>query len=137
LRLAESAAIVEYILRRYANGQLLLGPEHPEFTDFLYWFQFANGSFVPALMIDYLQPKGAPTNPNSRSEKAWRLIEARLGEATWFAGNTFTAADVMMCLSNFAARRDLSNSPNIRAYLARLNERAAWRVAAAKAEPQG
>lgn len=34
LKLAESGAIVEYILRRYAGGQLLLGLEHPEFTDF-------------------------------------------------------------------------------------------------------
>jgi glutathione S-transferase len=137
LTLAESGAIVEYILRRYANGQLLLGPEHPEFTDFLFWFHFANGSFVPALMVEHLQPKDAPLNPSSRSERAYRLIETRLGEATWFAGNTFTAADVMMALPRFAARRDLSNSPNIRAYLARLSEREAWRVAAAKAEPAG
>jgi glutathione S-transferase len=137
LALAESAAIVEYILRRYANGQLLLGPEHPEFTDFLFWFHFANGSFVPALMIEHFRPKDAPPDPNSRTEKAYRLIEIRLGEAPWFAGNTFTAADVMMCLPRFAARRDLSTSPNTQAYLARLHERQAWRVAAAKAEPAG
>jgi glutathione S-transferase len=137
LKLAESGAIVEYILRRYGNGQLLLGPEHPEFTDFLFWFHFANGSFVPALMIEHFQPKDVPPNPHTRGERAWRLIETRLSEATWFAGNTFTAADVMMSLPRFVARRDLSSSPNTRAYLERLNEREAWRTAAAKAEPEG
>jgi glutathione S-transferase len=123
LKLAESGAIVEYILRRYGNGQLLLGPDHPEFTDFLFWFHFANGSFVPALMIEHFQPKDASPNPHTRAERAWRLIETRLSEATWFAGNTFTAADVMMSLPRFVARRDLSSSPNTRAYLERLNER--------------
>lgn len=88
-------------------------------------------------MIDHFQPKDAPPNPDSRSERAYRLIETRLGEATWFAGATFSAADVMMCLPRFASRRDLSALPNTRTYLARLNERQAWRIAAAKAEPAG
>lgn len=135
LTLGESGAIVEYILRKYANGVLLLGPGHPEWTQFLFWFHFANGSYLPALMMDHVAPPGATPNPQSRSERAYRLIETRLGEAPWFAGETFTAADVMMCLPRFAASRDLSAAPNTAAYLARLNERPACRIAMAKAEP--
>jgi glutathione S-transferase len=134
--LGESGAIVEYVLRRYADGALLLGPDHPEWTQFLFWFHFANGSYLPALMMDHLAPPGSPPNPQSRSARAYHLIEARLGEAPWLAGETFTAADVMMCLPRFAANRDLSASPNTAAYLARLNERPACRAAQAKAEPQ-
>ncbi len=135
LELGESGAIVEYILRKYADGALLLGPDHPEWTDFLFWFHFANGSFIPGLMLDYFTPKDAPANPDSRSARAFRLIEARLGEARWFAGETFTAADVMMCLPRFAAGRDLTGSLNTAAYLERLRERPACRAAMAKAEP--
>lgn len=133
--LGESGAIVEYLLRKYADGALLLGPDHPEWVPFLFWFHFANGSYLPALMMDYLSPPGAGSNPQSRSERALRLIEARLGEAEWFAGTTFTAADVMMCLPRFAASRDMAGAPNTAAYLARLQERPACRTAMAKAEP--
>lgn len=135
LALGESGAIVEYVLRKYADGALLLGPDHLEWTDFLFWFHFANGSYIPGLMMDHMTPPGGAPNPQSRSARAYRLIEARLGEANYFAGETFTAADVMMCLPRFAATRDLSDSPNTAAYLARLNERPACRAAMAKAEP--
>jgi glutathione S-transferase len=135
LVLGESGAIVEYLLRQYAGGALLPGPDHPEWTDFLFWFHFANGSFIPGLMLDHFAPPGTAPDPASRSARAFALIEARLGKATWFAGETFTAADVMMCLPRFAATRDLSGSPQTRAYLARVAERPAWQRAAAKAEP--
>lgn len=135
LALGESGAIVEYILRKYADGALLLGLDHPEWADFLFWFHFANGSFIPGLMVDHFVPPGDTPNPQSRSARAFALIEARLGEAPYFSGETFTAADVMMCLPRFAAGRDLSSSPNTAAYVARLGERPACRTAMTKAEP--
>ena len=49
LKLAESGAIVEYIMARYGNGRLALKPDHPDFAPFLYWFHFANGT-LQALM---------------------------------------------------------------------------------------
>lgn len=131
LVLGESGAIVEYLSRKYAGAALLLGPDHAEWPQFLFWFHFANGSYMPGLMIDHF----APARPDSRSERAYRLIEARLGQASWFAGETFTAADIMMCLPRFAASRDLSASPNTAAYLERLRSRPACARAIAKAEP--
>ena len=47
LVLAESAAIVEFIVAKYGGGRLELGPEHPEFANYLYWFHFANGNLQP------------------------------------------------------------------------------------------
>ena len=44
LVLAESGAIVEYILAKYGNGRLALPPSHPDFASYLYWFHFANGT---------------------------------------------------------------------------------------------
>ena len=52
LVLAETMAIVEYICRKLADERLLLGPEHPDFAQFLFWYHFANGSMMPAFMMD-------------------------------------------------------------------------------------
>jgi glutathione S-transferase len=135
LTLGESGAIVEYLSRRYAGGALLPGPDHPEWVQFLYWFHFANGSFIPALMLDHFAPPGTTPDPDGRTARAFRIIEERLGEATWLAGESFTAADVMLCLPRFAATRDLSAAPNTAAYIARLRQRPACNAAMAKAEP--
>src|ERR1700675_1701590 len=74
-----------------------------------------------------------------RSERAFALVERRLGEAPYFAGNELTAADVMMLfpLSTMRAfaERDLSPLPNIRVYLKQIGERPAYRNAIAKADP--
>jgi len=141
LALAESGAIVEYICRKYAGGRLLLGPDHPEFADFLFWFHFANGSMVPAFMMDMVARRmGATDLAGGRTDLAFDLVEARLGEADWFAGAEFTAADVMMVFMLTSGRvhsgRDLGNSPNLRAYLQRVGARPAYQAAMAKSEPQ-
>jgi glutathione S-transferase len=49
LLLAESAAIVEYIIVKHGGCRLKLGPEHPDYAAFLYWFHFSNGNLQPAM----------------------------------------------------------------------------------------
>lgn len=44
LVMAESGAIIEYIVARYGNRRLVLPPDHPDFAQFVYWFHFANGT---------------------------------------------------------------------------------------------
>src|SRR6202048_121719 len=44
LVLAESGAVVDYIIAKYGNGRLALTADHPDFAAFLYWFHFANGT---------------------------------------------------------------------------------------------
>ncbi len=132
--LGESGAIVEYLIHRHASGRLVLGPEHPGYPDYLYWFHFANGSMVPSLMMDYVRPP-AEGDSVSRTGRALALIEQRLGQAPYFAGSEFTAADVMMSLPRFVATRDLSSFPSIQAYVERITSRHAYRRAAEKAEP--
>ena len=140
LALAESGAIVEYICRKYANGRLLLGPEHPEFADFLYWFHFANGTMLASMMMDLVAKRMGAASAGDRTQHAYDLVEQRLGEAEWFSGNTFTAADVMMGFALTSGRlfsgRKLDDTPNLRAYLQRVGARPAFQAAMAKAEPQ-
>ena len=135
LKLGESGAIIEYITRKYGGEHLLAGPGDADFADFLFWFHFANGSFIPGLMMDHFAPPTQIANFESRSARAARMIEKRLGEATWFAGDRFTAADIMMCLQRFYADQDLTERPNTHAYLLRLHQRPALLRALALAEP--
>jgi glutathione S-transferase len=137
--LAETNAIVEYIIQRHGGGRLTLPPEHPEFANYLFWLHYANGSILPAFMMDMTARRLGATPASSRTDIAFALIEQRLGEADWFGGRDFTAADILMGfpltrLRVFSAR-DLADSPNTRAYLQRIGARPAFRAAMAKAEP--
>jgi glutathione S-transferase len=145
LILGESGAIIEYVIARYGDGRLALKPDHPNFADYLYWFHFANGSFMPAGMTDLVlgilgMAEQEGVRPlRARGDRAYAMAERRLDEATWFAGDEFTAADIMMLFPLTTMRvfapRDLAPYPNIRAYLARVGERPAFRRAAEKGDP--
>jgi glutathione S-transferase len=144
--LAESGAIVDYIIARQGGGRLTLGPDHPDFAPYLYWLHFANGNLQPVmgrnLMLRRLDL--APDNPVRRDAKrrldlVFGLIEARLGEATYLAGSEFTAADIMTVFSLTTMRiflpLDLSPYPNILAYLQRIGGRPAYQRAMQKGDP--
>jgi glutathione S-transferase len=139
--LAETGAVVEYIARRHAGGRLIPGPEHPAFADYLFWFHYANGSMIPAFMMDMVADHLGANRLSSRSDRAFDLVEQRLGEAEWFAGEEFTAADILMVYPLTSGRlfsgRDISHLPNLLAYLQRIGARPAYRAAMAKAEPHG
>ena len=65
LVLAESAAVVEYIIAKHGSGRLKPGPADPTFADFLFWFHFANGGLQPAMgrMMVLRRLKLPPDNP--------------------------------------------------------------------------
>lgn len=144
VRLAESAAIAEYILEKYGNGRLRASPDQPSYPDYLYWFHAGPGSFMPAMMVDLVLSVAGVEGEvaaalRARSDNAFRMIEDRLGRTPYLAGDEFTAADIMNLFPLTTGRmfvpRDLSPFPNIRAYLARIAERPAFKAAMAKADP--
>ncbi len=92
LVLAESGAIIEYISSKYADHRLTLGVADPGYPDYLFWFHFANGSMMPSVMVDLIvQMAGANGSQETvralseRSNRAYSLIENRLGKAQLFA----------------------------------------------------
>jgi glutathione S-transferase len=139
LVLAETCAIVEYIARKHGGGRLILGPEHKDFAEYLFWFHYANGSILPAFMMDMTAKRLGAAPASSRTDIAFDLIEQRLGRAKWFAGEEFTAADILMGFPLTRARafskREISDMPHLRAYLQRIGGRPAFQTAMAKAEP--
>lgn len=144
--LPESGAIIEYIIGKYGNGRLTVGPDQANFADYLFWFHFANGSFMPSQMAVMLmaQPDAEVGAFGefllARSETAWRLVEQRLGEASYLAGDAFTAADIIMGFPLTTLRafitKSLGDLPNIRAYLQRIGERPAYQRAMKKGDPE-
>jgi glutathione S-transferase len=146
LALAETGAIVDYILARYGGGRLVVGPQAPNFPDYLYWLHFGNGFFVPAAMMGIVASRMAGENKQAargftgRLELAYRLTEERLGKVPYFAGPEFTAADIMMVFPlttmRAATGRDLGTSPHLRAYLKRIGGRPAYQRAMEKADPE-
>ena len=137
--LAETGAIMEYLSKRHGGGRLFLGPENPDFAQFLFWYHYANGTFMPAVMIDTVAKRLGQPRISPRMDNSYDMAERRLGEATWFAGEEFTAADIMMVylLTSTRAAQGISiaDRPNLLAYLQRIGERPAYRAAMAKAEP--
>lgn len=146
LVLAESAAVVDYIIARHGRGRLALQPDHPDFADYLYWFHFANGTLQPAMgrqMI--LRRLNVPDdNPlaaamRGRLERALAHVEARLAANDHLAGADFTAADIMTVFSLTTMRifmpLDLAPYPHILGYLQRIGARPAYRRAMEKGDP--
>ena len=146
LVLSESGAIVEYIIARHGDGRLTLDPSHADYPQYVYWLHYSNGTLQPAMgrnMI--LRRLELPTdNPivaatRGRLELAMQFTEDRLADATWLAGDTFTAADIMTVFSLTTMRHyyplDLAPWPNIRGYLQRVGERPAYRRAMQKGDP--
>lgn len=146
LVLAESGAIVEYILAKHGNGRLALPPGHPDFASYLYWFHFANGTLQASMgrLMILNRLKLAADNPmlmatKARVDRAFDLVNARTGEADCLAGREFTAADIMMGFSLTTMRYfqpyDLARCPNVLKYLARIGARPAYRRAMEKGDP--
>jgi glutathione S-transferase len=140
LALGESGAIVEYICRRHAGGKLMVDPEEAHYPDFLFWFHFANGSMVASIMADYAA-RGGLDQIGDRTARALAIANDRLAQVPYFAGDTFSAADIMMAYPLKVVRRipghDPAALPNVSAYLDRIEARPAHQRANAKAEPGG
>lgn len=146
LILGESAAITDYIIARHGNGRLTLRPDHKDFASYLYWFHFANGNLQPVMgrnmMLGRLNlPSDNPVllDAKRRLKLAINLVEQRLDDAAFLAGDEFTAADIMTVFSLTTMRYflpvDLSPYPNILAYLQSIAGRDAYQRAWQNGDP--
>ena len=145
--LAESGAIVDYIMAKYGNGRLALRPDHPDFAQFLYWFHFANGTLQAGMgrLMILNRLKLAEDNPmlvasRGRTDRAFDLVDARVRDAEYLAGDSFTTADIIIGFSLTTMRYfqpyNLSRCPNVMNYLGRIGARAAYQRAIEKDDPR-
>ena len=152
LTLAESGAIVEYLVERYGQGGLIPPAGSPERLRYTYWLHFAEGTAMPPLLLKLIFDRVATSpmpffvRPIARgiADKVQALLvapnlrrhhdfmEAELKRSEWFAGDDFSAADIQMSfpLEAAAQRAGLdARWPRLTAYLQRIHARPAWRRA--------
>lgn len=147
ITLAESGAIVEYIIAKYGNGRLALPPTHKNFADYLYWFHFSNATLQAAIFRRAML-RGAIPNATSdprylgaadRVKRALGHLNERLLSNEWLAGEEFTAADVMTgwCVTTMRKFEpiDLTEYEGILRWVGRFSQREAWRKAMGKSDP--
>lgn len=146
LVLAESGAIVEYIIAKHGGGRLALGAAHADFANYLYWFHYSNANLQSLMGRNMILGRLNPASDNpvlvgvqGRLERALNWINTRLESAEFLAGAEFTAADIMMVFSLTTMRVfmpvDLAPYAHIRAYLARIGARPAYQRAMQKGDP--
>jgi len=149
---AESGAIVEYLIDKYGAGRLIPPPGTPQRRRYTYWLHYAEGSAMPPLLFklvfDRIATNPAPwpvsaiarriaaTVQNSfigpNLNRHLDYMESELGAHTWFAGEEFTAADVQMSFPLEAAvsRAGLNASrPRLMAFLDGIHARDAYKRA--------
>ncbi len=143
LVLAESGAIVEYLVERHGGGRLAPRPGTAAWGLYLHWRHFAEGSAMLPLLLELFLGMGlVPGGKDGllagfvRAELARQLdyVERELGEKEHLLG-AFTAADVMMGFPLDLAERKghLAGRPRLLAYVARLRARPAYQRALAAA----
>ena len=153
--LAESGAILEYLVERHGAGRWAPAPGTPERLRYTYWMHFAEGSAMPPLLLllifnriekgpmpFFIRPvaraiarraKSSFVQPNV--ERILDFMEGELGNSDWFAGAQFSAADVQMSFPLEAAqvRGGLdAKRPRLMGFLERIHARPAYRRAIEK-----
>lgn len=152
---AESGAIVDYLVERYGAGKLVPPAGTPDRLRYTYMLHYAEGTAMPPLLMKlifdriesermpfFVKPiaKGIAARvkkmfimPNIENNLAF--LEAELDKSAWFAGAAFTAADVQISfvLEAAASRGGLdARYPQLTDWLARIHARPAYQRALAR-----
>jgi glutathione S-transferase len=156
--IAESGAIIEYLVERHGNGRLVPPPGSPEKLRYTYWLHFAEGSAMLPLVMKlifgrletapmpfFIKPvakgiagrvKAGFIEPNIKAHLDY--MEAELGKTTWFAGSDFTAADIQMSFPIEAAEArgglDMTR-PKLMGFLNRIHAMPSYKRAIEKGGP--
>ena len=155
---AESGAIVEYLIDLYGQGRFKPAIGTPERLRYTYWLHYAEGSLMPPLLLKlvfdevekapmpfFIKPiakaisgkvKSAFITPQITQHLDY--LEGELGKSVWFAGTEFTGADIQMsfALEAAEARAGLNDSrPHLMAWLKRIHARPAYKRALKKGGP--
>ena len=143
LKVAESGAIVDYLIRTYGNGALAPAPGTALHETYLEWLHFAEGSamlpFLLALYTSRLGDAAEPLKPRIQEQIGAHVahFSNELGTSDWLVGNTLSGADFMMSfVAEIAVAQGMgAHFPAILAYVKRLQARPAWQAVKNKTAP--
>jgi glutathione S-transferase len=137
IRIAESGAIVDYVIRYgQGNGKAAMMPAigSADYEAYNEWLHYSEGSAMLPLMLNLyvgrLKEAGAPLHPRIDSEMKNHLghVDGALKGREFFVGNSLTGADIQMSFVGEMAKvfEKLAPYPNLAAWLARMHERPAF-----------
>lgn len=139
LVLIESAAIIDYLIRRHGQGQGRLQPDPATaaYDKYVQWLHFAEGSAMLPLMLNLyvgrLGEAGAPLHPRIESEVANYLgyLNSVLADTPYLLGDELSGADIQMSFIGEIAKAQgkLPAYPNLAAWVQRFQARPAYRKA--------
>ena len=132
----ESGAIVEYVLARYGNGRMMPKVSSPDFPTYLQWLHYAEGMIMPPVNTIVVETILLPPERRNQGnvDRATKLlgqmlsaVDQHLAGRDYLAGE-FSGADIMTghaCTVAARLKADISDKPNVAAYIARVNARPA------------
>ena len=134
LKIAESGAIVDYLIRTYGNGEMMPKAGTQQYETYNEWLHYAEGSAMLPLMLNLyvsrLKEAGGPLHPRIDSEIANHLgyADGALEGKAFFVGQSLTGADIQMSFVGEMADvfNRLGPFSNLRAWLARMHARPAF-----------
>jgi glutathione S-transferase len=147
MTIAESGAIVDYIIRRYGPGKdnpaMMPAPGSADYEAYNEWLHYSEGSAMLPLMLNLyvgrLKEAGAPLHPRIDSELANHLgyIDRALNGREFFVGTSLTGADIQMSFVGEMAKVFDKLGPywNLAAWLERMHARPAFQRSVAKGGP--
>ncbi|MEM9360537.1 MAG: glutathione S-transferase family protein [Pseudomonadota bacterium] len=138
----ESGAIVQYILAKHGNGRLAPAIDAPNFHKYLQWFHYCEGMLMPPVNTIVVQTILLPEERRDPAvlAQAQKLLTRMLTaveqemEGQDFIAGEFSGADIMSGHACIVAKRlgaDVSDKPNVSAYIDRLTARPAYQKAIA------
>jgi glutathione S-transferase len=154
--IAETGAIIDYLVETYGQGRLIPAAGTAERLRYTYWLHYAEGSAMTPLLLKLVfiaLPTRAPAllrglvkaiaNGAQKGFIDPQLTahidywDDELAKSPWFAGPDFTAADIMMSfpLEAAAARAGAGGRPRVKAFLERIHARPAYRQALERGGP--
>ncbi len=135
LRLIESGAIVDHLIRRHGGADLQPAIDSADYDVYQQWLHYAEGSAMLPLMLNLyvsrLGDAGAPLKPRIDSELANHLgfVDQSLSDRPWLLGDRFSGADVQMSFVGEAARGLRRAYPHLDAWVRRFQQRPAYQRA--------
>jgi glutathione S-transferase len=135
VRIAESGAVVDYIIRTYGKGTMMPAAGTAEYEVYNEWLHYSEGSAMLPLMLNLyvsrLKEAGAPLHPRIDSEMANHLgyVDRALKGREFFVGRSLTGADIQMSFVGEMAKvfGKLGPYSNLSAWLTRMHARPAFR----------
>ncbi len=151
ITVAESGAIVTYLLDTYGEGQLRPHAGSEEYRRFIYWLHYAEGSAISPLVLNliftkienspmpfFVRPVVIGISKNVKKlfihpqiKLHFDFIEKELSKHSWLAGKEFSAADIQMSfpIESAEGRGEFKNRPHLVEFIRKIKARPAYKRA--------